>query len=115
MQHMDAQQHPPTRTPRPHRLMVNLDTETRDALRSLAFTAGVSQSNVAADALRMLVPMMAPVINAIAKAKEQPHVAMAELVAQAELVETLAKGALRDARGLSKGLGKAPPSSNTGG
>jgi hypothetical protein len=96
--------------------MVNLDTETRDALRSLAFTAGVSQSNVAADALRMLVPMMAPVVNAMAKVKQAPHQAMADLAAHAELVDMQAQKMLKDVRQAAReAVAKTPPSSNTGG
>jgi len=92
--------------------MVNLDTVTRDALRSLAFTSGSSQSGVAADALRLLVPMMAPVVNAMGKLREHPHAAMAELAAHAELVGIQAEGVIREVAELSR---SSPPSSNTGG
>lgn len=116
LQHMDAPQAPLARVPRPHRVMVNIDTETRDALRALAFTVGESQSQVAADALRLLVPMMKPVASAIGKLKEHPHAAMAELAAHAELVSQQTKQVLRDVKRTARQMApKAPPSSNTGG
>lgn len=96
--------------------MVNLDTETRDALRALAFSAHMSQSEVAADALRTLVPMLQPYMGAIGKLKEQPHIALAEMASHAELVTAQAKGFIREAKRTARQMApKAPPSSNTGG
>lgn len=96
--------------------MVNLDTETRDALRALAFSARMSQSEVAADALRSLLPIMEPFMGAIGKLKEQPHLALAEMAMHAETVAAQAKGMIRDAkRSARQARPKTPPSSNTGG
>lgn len=95
--------------------MVNLDDETREALRAMAYAAGVSQSQVAADALRLLVPTIAPITKAMAHLRTSPQRAMAELASHAAIVEEQALAAIREAKRLGAGGRKAPPSSNTGG
>lgn len=113
VQHMETNH--TTRPPRPYRLMVNLDAETRDALRAMSAASGVSQSYVAADALRLLVPMMRPVTDAIGKLREQPQQAMQEIAAHAELMGQQAKAVISEVRAAARRQPKAPPSSNTGG
>jgi hypothetical protein len=92
--------------------MVNVDAETAEALRSLAFVAGMSRSAVAADALRMLLPTIAPVLQAIGKARTEPHEALAKLAELAKFSADQAELMLEDIR-LERQ--KLPPSSNTGG
>ena len=110
--HMDALQPPSLKKPRPHRLVVNVDTETRDTLRALAFASGQSVSFVSAECLSLLSPTLRPVVEAMAKLKTAPAEAMADLSRHAGVLVELAEAAVNDARSLGMPV---PPSSNTGG
>lgn len=113
VQHMDTHNPPQSRRARPHRIVVNVDTDTLQALRVLAFAGETSMSSVASEALRMLLPTLRPVIEAMAEIRTAPAAAMEKLSTHAEAVADLAHRAVSDIR---KARGKpAPPSSNTGG
>lgn len=109
---MDAPNTPP-KVPRPYRLMVNIDAETYEGLRALSAVSGMSRSAVAADALRMLMPTLEPLVRAIGKLRTEPHRAMAELAQSAEVAGEYARETIEEVRRMSGGV--PPPSSNTGG
>lgn len=102
----------PSRRPRPHRINVNIDDETLQTLRALAYAGGTSMSSTAADALMLLLPVLRPAVESMEKLRTAPVEAMERLSLHAEHVAALADGAVREIRALR---GLAPPSSNTGG
>lgn len=109
LHHMDAQFTP--RPPRPHRIVINVDAETLQALKALAYAGDTSVSSVSAECLRMLLPTLRPVMESIAHLRTAPADALEKLSTHAEAVAVLAEQAvseIRDARGLG------PPSCNTG-
>lgn len=97
---------------RPHRVNVNIDDETLQTLRALAYASGTSMSGTASDALRLLLPVLRPVVESMERLRTAPIEAMERLSTHAEHVAAMADDAVREIRAL-KGL--APPSSNTGG
>jgi len=112
LQHMSTLNTPRTRPLRPRRVMVNLDQDTYQAMRALAYAGEMSLSSVAAEALRLLVPTIRPVVEAMAELRTAPVLAMEKLSLHAEAVAHMADQVVV---GLRKQQRPAPPSSNTGG
>lgn len=111
---MHTQDIPHTRRARPHRIVVNVDSETLQGLRALAYAGETSLSFVASDALRLLLPTIRPVVEAMAEIRTAPAVAMEKLSLQADAVAEMARGVVHDMRSAQR-CGPTLPSSNTGG
>jgi hypothetical protein len=88
--------------------MVNVDDDTRDMLRALAYASGDSMSGAAAECLRTIIPVMAPVVDILRQARTAPAEALQRMTAHAEAVAEMAREVVAEAR-------RTPPSSNTGG
>jgi hypothetical protein len=97
--------------PRPHRVIINVDADTREALRALAYASGLSLSAVAAETLRMLLPTIRPVMEAIGELRTAPGQAMEKLSAHAQDLADLAQATVEEIRASSA---LRPPSCNTG-
>lgn len=126
---MDAQNSPPP--PRPHRIVVNVDTVTLQAINDIAAMMRQSRSAVVAEVLQTFAPAFQPMARAIEVAKTKPaeaarlireqveaiHVVTGELVERARVdsrgsrVGADAAGGSADRRGgPDAGRGSRPPS-----
>jgi hypothetical protein len=101
-------------SPRPHRVIINVDAETLDALRALAYSARMSVSAVGADCLRMLLPTLRPVMEAMAQMRTAPAQALEKLSAHAEDVARMAQEVV-DGIKAEVAAEHSPPLGNTGG
>lgn len=112
LQHMSTLNTPPlTRPLRPRRVMINIDVDTWQALHALAYASESSLSLVASEVLRLLVPTVQPVVEAMAELRTAPRVAMEKLSLHAEAVAHMADEVVDEMR---KQRRATPPSSNTG-
>lgn len=96
------------RVRRPHRLNVNIDAETLEALNVLSFASGMSRSSVASDVLRLLVPVVAPMLESIGRMRYEPGKVMERMAVQARMVAEATDAALAGARV------STPPPTNRG-
>jgi predicted transcriptional regulator len=92
--------------------MVNVDAETLRTLDALAYSARMSRSAVAADALQSLVPALGPVVEFIAQSRTAPAEAMRRLAAHAETIAEMTERVVGEIR---REAARTPPPSNTGG
>lgn len=83
---------------RPHRLIVNLDAETFEGIKALAAVSGMSRSATAAMALEALVPMVRPIVAAMAVARSAPGAALEKLSQHAAMVAEQSDAMLKEIR-----------------